>query len=119
MTLHHHEKSVCKDTISDGCTKAPAMVTDKNGNTPLHIAALEGSLSTVCTIVEKLKCDPNTKGFEGRIPLHCAAEKGHIDIVRKLVLGYGCDVMAKDVYGDTPLHVAALKGSLSTVVHAD
>ena len=86
------KKSVCKDTISDGCTKSGAMVTDKNGNTPLHIAALEGSLSTVCTIVEKLKCDPNTKGFEGRIPLHCAAEKGHVDIVRKLFLDM--DVMS-------------------------
>ena len=34
------------------------------GNTPLHIAALEGSLSTVCTLIDEFKCDHNRKGFE-------------------------------------------------------
>ena len=88
------------------------LVKDNNGDTPLHCAALGGSL---CTLIDEFKCDPNTKGEYGRTPLHHAAEKGHIDIVRKLVHDYGCDIMAKDNDGNTPLHCAALGGSLSTV----
>ena len=91
------------------------MAKDEHGDTPLHLAALGGSLSTVCTLIDEFKCDPSTKGLNGRIPLHLAAHTGHIDIIRKLVLSYGCDVMAKDDHGDTPLHLAALRGSLSTV----
>ena len=91
------------------------MAKDNNGDTPLHRAALGGSLSAVCTLIDESKCDPNTKGFKSRIPLHYAANNGHVEIVRKLVRDYGCDVMSKDDNGDTPLHVAALGGSLSTV----
>ena len=84
------------------------MAKDDHGDTPLHYAALEGSLSTVCVLIDEFKSDPNTKGFKGRKPLHHAALKGHIDIIRKLILNYECDVMAKDDDGDTPLHLAAL-----------
>ena len=63
----------------------------------------------------EFKCDPNTKGFEGRIPLHHAAYQGHVDIVRKLVHDCGCDPMAKNNCGSTPLHLAAFGGSLSAV----
>ena len=54
---------------------------DKDGDTPLHDAALGGSLSVVCTLIDEFKCDPNTKGFEGRVPLHHAAYKGHVEIL--------------------------------------
>ncbi|KAL5474710.1 hypothetical protein EMCRGX_G026695 [Ephydatia muelleri] len=75
---------------------------DGGSNTPLHLAALEGSLSTVCTLIDEFKCDPNTKEFKGRTPLHHAAQYWHhqeygFDVmVRKLVRDYGCYVMAKD-----------------------
>ena len=51
------------------------MAKDNSDDTPLHVAALGGSLSTVCKLIDEFKCDPNTKGFEGRMPLHCAAQK--------------------------------------------
>ena len=68
------------------------MAKDNSNDTRLrlHIAALEGSLSTVCTLIDEFKCDPNTKGFGGRIPLHRAAQGGYIEIFRKLVRDYGC-----------------------------
>ena len=31
-------------------------------DTPLHIAALGGSLFAVYTLIDEFKCDPNTKG---------------------------------------------------------
>ena len=104
----HVRKLMCDD-------RSDVMAKDDDGNTPLHIAALGGSLSTVCTLIDEFKCDPNTKGFYGRTPLHQAAANGHIDIIRKLVRDYGCDIMAKDNGGNTPLHCAALEGSLPTV----
>ena len=94
------------------------MANNNDGNTPLHLAALGGSLSTVCQLIDEFKCDPNTKGSKGRTPVHWAADKGHIDIVRKLVHDYGCDVMAKDNDGDTPLHYA-LRRVTTHNVHTD
>ena len=40
----------------------------QDSKNPLHIAVLEGSLTTVCTLIDEFKCDPNTKGLKGRIP---------------------------------------------------
>ena len=91
------------------------MAEDDDGDTPLHIAALGGSLTAVCTLVDEFKCDPNTQGLKGIIPLHCAARKSHINIIRKFVRDFGSDVMAKDDYGHTLLHFAALGGSLTAV----
>ena len=65
----------------------------------------------MCTLIDEFKCDPNTRGFNGRTPVHQAANKCHIDIVRKLVCDYGCDVMAKDNNSNTPFYYAALGGS--------
>ena len=95
--------------------RCDVMAKDDNGNTPLHLAALGGSLSTVCKLIDEFKCDPNTKGFQGRTPLHHAADKGYIEIIRTLIHEYGCDVMSKEDNGNTPLHLAALGGSLSRV----
>ena len=81
---------------------------DGGSNTPLHLAALEGSLSTVCTLIDEFKCDPNTKVFKGRIPLHHAAQYWHHQ-------EYGFDVMVRYSGGNTPPHFAASGGSLSTV----
>ena len=78
------------------------MVTDYNGDTPLHNAALGGSLFVVCTLIDEFKCDPNTKGWKGRIPLHCAAENSHVDIVRKLVHDYPWTPSEPSALGDMP-----------------
>ena len=76
------------------------MARDDDGDTPLHIAALEGSLPTGCTLIEDFKCDPNIKGFKGRTPLRHAAQKGHIKIIRKFVFHYGCDINIVDDCGE-------------------
>ena len=91
-----YQKGRSVSTHQYGCD---VMAKDDNGDTLLHVAALGGSLSAVCTLIDEFKCDPNTKGFEDRIPLHSAANKGHIEIVRKLVRDHGCDVMSKDDNG--------------------
>ena len=94
MRSHHNQIQLCaaqkdhsdivRKLICDyGCD---VMAKDGGSNTPLHLAALEGSLSTVCTLIDEFTCDPNTKGFKGRIPLHCAAQKGHVDIIRNMDL---------------------------------
>ena len=50
------------------------MTKNKIGSTPLHLAALEGSLSAVCTSIDEFKCDPNTKGFEGKTIALCCSK---------------------------------------------
>jgi ankyrin repeat protein len=89
-------------------------VRDKNGFTPLILAAANGHLDVV-----KYLCDKGAQievmGTMGhRTPLHGAALKGHLDIV-KLLCARGANVHAVGDMGDTPLIWAAEYGQISVV----
>ncbi len=101
---------------------------DKNGRTPLHLAAMEsyhnrvhyGTNMVLYLPEHGAKIDARDK--LGKTPLHLAAEHGHLEIVRKLLCGVivdkvrvAGDVNARDNYGETPLHLAAEEGHLETV----
>ena len=91
------------------------MARDIDNDTPLHIAALHGHLHTVQYFLEKLKCDPNITGLNGKIPLHAACLNGHLNVIKYLIKVHNCDAMARDIHNDTPIHVAARNGQLETV----
>ena len=97
----------------------------------------------VLALLNKCKCDPNTKDIEGKTPLHIASQNGNISIVKALLNnGAELDVKSKDGYtpfslavkyemfpvihelyklnryikdnnGRSPLHIACLHGNLS------
>ena len=70
--------------------------TDKQGNTPLHIAAELGNcecLDILCT--EVLKTDKSAlekKNRKGYTPIHLAAKRGHSDAVKTLLEKHGPSV---------------------------
>jgi ankyrin repeat protein len=57
--------------------------TDAAGRTPLHLAAANGHVSTVETLLHN-NADPNARDRDGRTPMALAAAAGHHDIVARL-----------------------------------
>ncbi|EAS32899.1 ankyrin repeat protein [Coccidioides immitis RS] len=75
-------------------------VPDNAGNTPLQIAALEGSADIVKFLLEA-GCDINTKNIDKDTPLIDAVENGHLDVV-KLLLNAGANPRVGNAEGDEP-----------------
>lgn len=75
----------------------------------LEIAAAEGHLQCVKTLLacgaDQLRPEPDF----GLLPIHRAAEKGHLDIVQYL-LEKGAHILQPDGMGQTVLHFAAEHG---------
>lgn len=78
---------------------------NRDGETPLHWAALSGHANIVDILV-KNGANVNAQTRDKWTPLHWAALKGHIRIA-EILLDNGADINAKTDGGWTPLHVAA------------
>jgi ankyrin repeat protein len=86
---------------------------DKNGNTPLIVAAAYGN-TEITQILLDMKVDVNAVDRDGYSALFYAAQEGHLRVLEKLV-GAGAEVNLKSRFGFTPLHVAALRGQAKAV----
>jgi len=81
--------------------------------TLLHMAALDGNLTTVRSLL--LSGDHiNAKDTFGYTPLHLAANKGYTEIVRFL-LDQGANAYAVEYNGLSALHLASLHGHMPVV----
>jgi len=58
---------------------------DKNGDTPLHIAASHGLLPVVRYLTETAHCDLGCKNVASETPFHLAAKHGCLDTVKYLL----------------------------------
>ncbi|CAK9253068.1 unnamed protein product, partial [Sphagnum jensenii] len=93
------------------------------GNTALHLAAKNGNLAIVNSLLnhikekypDQLKAFINASGENGMSPLHCAVYYGHDAVVKDLLAKDATDVSAKTNLGNTALHVAAQEGHLKIV----
>jgi hypothetical protein len=75
-------------------------IADHALNTPLQIAALEGSVDIVQFLLEK-NCDVDTRNVEKDTPLIDAVENGHVEVVR-LLLEFGANPRLGNQHGDEP-----------------
>ena len=75
-------------------------IADHALNTPLQIAALEGSVDIVKFLLEN-KCEVDTRNVEKDTPLIDAVENGHLEVV-KLLLEFGANPRLGNQHGDEP-----------------
>jgi ankyrin repeat protein len=81
--------------------------------TPLHLAAAEGHLDIVQTLVYH-RFEINNP-VNSLTPLHLAAREGHMEVVRFLLGQETINIDYRIQYGLTPLHLAAEKGKTEVV----
>ncbi|KNA15530.1 hypothetical protein SOVF_097530 [Spinacia oleracea] len=87
----------------------PSFITkiDRFGYNPVHLAAENGELEMVRSLLEKLGPGKEiSKGKENRTPLHFAVISGKIDVVKFLVKCYPDCIMDTTTRHETVLHLA-------------
>ena len=109
--VHFNDIVLIKGLIDAG---ADVNRKDKLGETPLHVAVVEGYKEIASMLIEN-GADVNAGDIRGLTPLHAAAWRGYRDIVI-LLIANGADINARDKDALTPLHTAALAGREQTVV---
>ena len=86
---------------------ASLLATDKNGDTPLHIAAAIEHDECVEALLQ-LDAPIMLRNAAGKTALHLALERGRSSIMRIFIKHVSVLATTKD--GDTPLHIAAAGG---------
>jgi len=89
---------------------APASFTDKDGDSPLHLATMKSHESVVQALVGEGSARASATNAKGATPLHYAAACGNVVIIRHLLESrHGRQALrAADMDGDTPLVGACL-----------
>ena len=82
-------------------------MTDREGRTPLHYAALEDRADDVRELLDA-GAEVNAQDRGGYTPLHFAAQQGSISAATLLVAA-GAQVEIADGFGNTALHKAAFQ----------
>lgn len=81
---------------------------DNNENTPLHVAAANGYIELVKSLLQ-LKVDANVVNRQLQTPLHLAVECGYKEVIKYLIT-HGAKIDTRENEGDSPLAWAAYTG---------
>ncbi len=87
---------------------ASLSATDDDGDTPLHLAALQGFVQ-VAEILIDARANLEATEDNGFTPLHNGAYNGHVNVIRVL-LDAGADRSAETNKGNTPQQLAVQRG---------
>lgn len=83
-------------------------VTNQDGTSPLHVAALHGRADLIPLLL-KHGANAGARNVNQAVPLHLACQKGHFQVVRCL-LDSKAKPNKKDISGNTPLIYACSNG---------
>jgi hypothetical protein len=81
---------------------------EAGGQTPLHVAAVEGHVEAIKALVQ-LGVNKEAKEAGGQTPLHVAAFNGHVEAIKALVQ-LGAQIYAQTADGETPLKLSIRYG---------
>ena len=97
--------------------KADVTARDNEGNTPLHVAAMNGreNFNLISVLINEFGCVVKVKGHMGRSPLHSACLLGNNLVVRLISKHDPSTIWMVDDNGDTPLHLCAREGKTQCV----
>ena len=84
--------------------------TDKDGETPLNLAAGKGHAECVLTLLAAPGIDVNKVSNNGKTPLTKAAGNGHAECLNLLLAAPGINVNKEKQNGEIPLFEAAING---------
>ncbi|KAL9410758.1 hypothetical protein AB3S75_044520 [Citrus x aurantiifolia] len=82
---------------------------NRNSETPLYMAAANGSVKIVAKILQKCP-SPAHEGPDGKTALHAAVYTYPTEVIKKLLEKKRSLTAVRDKYGWTPLHHAAYSG---------
>ncbi|XP_064629984.1 ankyrin-3-like [Lineus longissimus] len=88
-------------------------VSDRQGTTPLHLAARYNSTNALKSLM-KHGADVNVKDSRGKSPIHLAARRKFDKIVAELLTPDNTELEIQDEDNNTPLHAAAHGGCRKT-----
>lgn len=103
--------TLIQENARDDDDKGGVDCSDKEGRTPLHLAASKGAVQCARMLVGA-GASRNATSNDGRTALFRAAANGHLEMVR-LLLDVGADPTINNNHGRSPLDVARDKGHVS------
>ncbi|XP_041124170.1 ankyrin repeat domain-containing protein 27 isoform X2 [Polyodon spathula] len=89
-------------------------ISNQDGFTPLHVAALHGHAPLVSFLIGN-GANINAQNSQSATPLHLACQNSHLQVVTSL-LECNAKLNKKDHFGNTPLIHACLRGHLETAM---
>ncbi|XP_033898573.3 ankyrin repeat domain-containing protein 27 isoform X4 [Acipenser ruthenus] len=89
-------------------------ISNQDGFTPLHVAALHGHAPLVSLLIGN-GANINAQNTQSATPLHLACQNSHLQVVTSL-LECNAKLNKKDHFGNTPLIHACLRGHLETAM---
>ena len=121
--LFSHDVSYLRVKVTSGGKLAHALIEmfqlkllerhqDNDGNSPLHIACINGQLNIARFFIHTIGCDPYHTNTNDMSCLHFAAQHGHLSLVTYLVEKAAASPHLEDKLGMSPLYLAAGGGHL-------
>ena len=95
---------------------ADTKLTNSDGNTVLHYAAMYGDVNTVNVLLDADSSLASVENNEGITPIYYAIVVSDNDILSLIITNGQIDINKKDSLGYTPLHYAANYGNMEAVV---
>jgi ankyrin repeat protein len=99
--------------VKDLLDKGESLDARQNGQTALHIAAMNGKVDIVTILIAR-GANVNIQDDQGVTPLMLASKTGKVDAVKALI-AQGAKLEAQDKLGENALHIAAANGKKDVV----
>ena len=89
-------------------------VQNKDGDTPLHLAASWNKTAVIFKLLAYQQCDINAQNKNGNTPMHIAIRLNKTAAISQLLADQQCNPNVQNKEGDTPLHVACYMKQLDS-----